>query len=80
MSLDPEARAVLESLVADGEVDPLRDEGRAYAERLDDAGVATTYTNYHGVFHGFFGMTDAIPRARIAVAESCAALRLAFRI
>lgn len=37
--------------------DPLRDEGRAYADRLIDAGVKTTYVNYPGTIHGFFSMT-----------------------
>lgn len=60
------------------EYDPLRDEGRAYAERLEQAGVATAYTNYPGVFHGFFAMTNEIPRARQAVDDACAALRNAF--
>ena len=36
--------------------DPLRDEGRAYAERLDAAGVATQYRCYDDQVHGFFGM------------------------
>jgi hypothetical protein len=30
-----------------------------------------------GVFHGFFGMTEQIPRARQAVDEACANLRKA---
>lgn len=60
------------------EYDPLRDEGCAYAKRLQEAGVQTTYTNYPGVFHGFFGMTAQIPRARQAVDEACAELRKAF--
>jgi acetyl esterase len=64
--------------VLTAQYDPLRDEGRAYAERLEKAGVSTRYTNYPGVFHGFFGMTEQIPRARTAVDESCAALRQAF--
>jgi acetyl esterase len=66
--------------VLTAEYDPLRDEGHAYAKRLKEAGVATTHTDYPGVFHGFFGMTAQIPRARQAVDESCAALRKAFRV
>jgi acetyl esterase len=64
--------------VITAEYDPLRDEGRAYAERLAAAGVPTQYTNYDGVFHGFFGMTAQLPRARKAVDEACATLRKAF--
>jgi acetyl esterase len=37
--------------------DPLRDEGRAYADRLIDAGIKTTYVNYPGTIHGFFSLT-----------------------
>ena len=37
--------------------DPLRDEGRAYAERLIEAGIKTTYANYPGTIHGFFSLT-----------------------
>ena len=34
--------------------DPLRDEGKAYADKLQAAGVKTVYTNYENV-HGFLG-------------------------
>jgi len=65
--------------VVTAEYDPLRDEGRDYAVRLEQAGVSTTHTDYPGVFHGFFGMTAQIPRARQAVQEACDELRNAFR-
>ncbi|SEH16077.1 acetyl esterase [Natronorubrum sediminis] len=36
--------------------DPLRDDGAAYADRLEEAGVPVTYRNYDDMIHGFFGM------------------------
>ncbi|MAG31596.1 MAG: lipase [Deltaproteobacteria bacterium] len=69
---------VPDATVLTAEYDPLRDEGRAYAERLERAGVATDYTNYPGVFHGFFAMTEQVPRARQALDDACTALRKAF--
>ena len=36
--------------------DPLRDEGRAYADRLADAGVPVRYRCLDDQVHGFFGM------------------------
>ena len=55
--------------------DPLRDEGRDYADALDQAGVPVTYVNYPGMVHGFFSMRSLIPKAREAVAAAAAALR-----
>ncbi|MEY7851292.1 alpha/beta hydrolase [Natrarchaeobius sp. A-rgal3] len=36
--------------------DPLRDDGAAYARRLEEDGVPVTYRNYDDVIHAFFGM------------------------
>jgi acetyl esterase len=55
--------------------DPLRDEGRDYADALDKAGVPVTYVNYPGMVHGFFSMRSFIPKAREAIAAAAAALR-----
>ena len=64
--------------VITAEFDPLRDEGEAYAARLLASGVATELIRYDGMIHGFFGMTDALDRAKEAVAQSGRALRRAF--
>lgn len=45
------------------EFDPLRDEGAAYAERLRQAGVRTTYRCHPGMIHLFYGLGALIPYA-----------------
>ncbi len=63
--------------VITAEFDPLRDEGEAFAAKLEAAGVAVAQTRYDGMFHGFFGMTDILDTAKEAVAQAGAALRKA---
>ena len=59
-------------------LDPLCDEGAAYARRLRDAGVPVDYECYEGTVHGFLGMGKALPHAERAIERVCAALRAAF--
>jgi acetyl esterase len=54
--------------------DPLRDEGRAYADRLIDAGVKTTYVNYPGTIHGFFSLTRFLKQGLKANDEAAAVM------
>src|SRR3954471_21625743 len=44
--------------------DPLRDEGKAYADALGAAAVPTKYHEGPGLIHGYFGLGDAAPVAR----------------
>ena len=44
--------------------DPLRDEGKAYADALIAAGVATRYHDGPGLIHGYFGLGEACEPAR----------------
>ena len=64
--------------VITAEVDPLRDDGEAYAARLTEAGVPVTAQRYAGVFHGFFTEVETYAQARRAVSEACEQLRAAF--
>jgi acetyl esterase len=66
------------ALVITAEFDPLRDEGEAYARRLQAAGVTATQSRYDGMIHGFFGMPAFLDQGRRAVAEASAALKVAF--
>ena len=49
------------------EIDPLRSEGKRYAERLLEAGVPVSYRNFKGVTHEFFGMVAVVDDAKKAV-------------
>jgi acetyl esterase len=58
--------------------DPLRDEGRAYAGRLIDAGVKTTYVNFPGTIHGFFSLTRFLQQGLKANDEAAAVMAAHF--
>ena len=45
-------------------LDPLRDQGRAYAAKLIGAGVPTTYREAKGNIHGYINLSQGIPSAR----------------
>jgi acetyl esterase len=60
--------------------DPLRDEGKAYAERLAKEGVKTEYRNYADMVHGFITMGRVLDTANAALADCARALKKAWGI
>lgn len=62
------------ALIIAAEYDTLRDESKAYAERLEVAGVAARYTCYAGMVHGFLQMRGLVPDAQMATEEIARAL------
>ncbi len=55
------------ALVTTAGFDPLCDEGRAYAQRLQAAGNDTELVHYEGMIHGYVRRTDLFDRARETV-------------
>jgi acetyl esterase/lipase len=55
--------------------DPLRDEGRAYGDRLREAGVDVAYREYPGQIHAFVSLTKAIPQGMACTLEIAQYLR-----
>ena len=66
------------ALVLTAGFDPLRDEGRAYAEKMRAAGVEVDHRCIEGSIHGFFSFGGAFAHARRAIDESARALRRAW--
>ena len=63
------------TLIVTAGLDPLRDQGRAYAGALIAAGVAVTYREAAGNIHGFINLRKAIPSADKDVAAAFALLK-----
>jgi len=73
--LAPSVDGVPPALVITAGLDPLRDEGEAYARRLEEAGVAVDYMCLGGMVHGFLTMGGKIDTANRAVSHIASALR-----
>jgi acetyl esterase len=63
--------------IVTAEFDPLRDEGEAYAARLEAAGVPVRLERVAGVFHGFASMSGVLPHADEALNLAADELRRA---
>ncbi|MBI6899316.1 alpha/beta hydrolase [Pseudomonas putida] len=65
------------TLVQTAEMDVLRDEGEAYARKLDAAGVPVTAVRYNGLIHdyGLLNVLSTVPSVRSAMDQAAQALK-----
>lgn len=68
---------VAPALVITAQYDPLRDQGKAYADKLEAAGVDVTYTNYDGMVHAFFQLAPICDAGKAAITEVATAAKAA---
>ena len=64
------------TLVVTSSLDPIRDQGRAYAAACVKAGVPTLFHEARGQIHGFVNFRKAIPSSNDDVARSLALLKV----
>lgn len=73
--LAEDLRGLPPTYLATAGFDPLRDEGEAYGQRLQEAGVPVVYHCHTDLIHGFVNFIGIGRRFREAVAEAAGALR-----
>ena len=64
------------TLVVTASLDPIRDQGRAYAAACIQAGVPTIFREAQGNIHGFISLRKAIPSSDDDIKGCVAALKL----
>ena len=69
-------RGMPPTLVVTASLDPIRDQGRAYAAACVEAGVPTVFREAEGNIHGFINLRKAVPSSERDIAACFAALKL----
>ena len=73
--IDFDAAGLPPTLLITAGLDPLRDQGRAYAGKLIAAGVPTIYREASGNIHGYINLRKALPSAQAEVVGALTALK-----
>lgn len=73
--LDFDQTGMPPSLVVTASLDPLSDQGRAYAEKLREAGVPTVHREAEGNIHGYINLRQGIPSSQDDIDGNLAALK-----
>ena len=73
--LDFDQTGMPPSLVVTASLDPLSDQGRAYAEKLREAGVPTVHREAEGNIHGYINLRLGIPSSQDDIDGNLAALK-----
>jgi acetyl esterase len=77
--LADDLRGLPPAMVVTAECDPLRDQGEAYARKLEAAGVPVTFKRYDGMIHPFFNLGGIIDAGRALVKHAAGEIRQALR-
>jgi acetyl esterase len=75
--LNADLRGLPPALIMTAECDPLRDQGEAYARKLQAAGVPAELRRYEGMIHLFFNLGGIVDTGRTAMADAAAAVKQA---
>lgn len=75
----PDHRGLAPAWIGLAECDPLTDEGKLYAQKLQDAGVPAELNVWPGVIHDFINLGRFIPEAAQAHQQLAAALKRAYQ-
>lgn len=73
--LTPDPSGLPPATIFTAGLDPLRDEGLAWAKALERAGVPATARDFPGLIHGFLNFAVLVEPADVALRESAAMIR-----
>ena len=77
--LAPDHGGLPPATIITAQMDPLRNDGKNYAEKLGKAGVPTHYHCYGGMIHGFVSADKVLGQAHEALDEIARDLKASFR-